>query len=245
MVERAVYRRACRLIVLSRAFGRVLHERYRLAEDRIRVVPGAVNAKRFQLSCSPAQARERLGWPQDRPIVLSVRRLVNRMGLEDLVEATAELRRHVPEALVTIAGRGPLEPVLRRRVAEHDLGAHLRLLGFVAEEDLPWAYRAADLTVVPTVALEGFGLITIESLAAGTPALVTPVGGLPEAVGKLSPNLVLPGAGPQALAEGLRSALLGSLPLPSSEQCQSYVRTNFDWPVIAAQVREVYLEALA
>jgi glycosyltransferase involved in cell wall biosynthesis len=245
LIERAVYQRACRLIVLSRAFGKELRQRYRISEDIVRVVPGAVDASRFELGCSRAEARQRLGWPKDRPIVLSVRRLVNRMGLEDLIEATAQLRQRVSDVLVIIAGRGPLEPVLGQRVAERDLGAHVRLVGFVAEENLPWAYRAADLSVVPTVTLEGFGLITIESMAAGTPALVTPVGGLLEAVGNLSPHLVLPETGAQALAEGLRSALLGSLPLPSAEQCQAYVRTNFDWPVIAAQVRGVYLEALA
>ena len=45
------------------------------------------------------------------------------------------------------------------------------MLGFVPDEDLPLAYRAANFSIVPTVALEGFGLITIESLAAGTPVV--------------------------------------------------------------------------
>jgi glycosyltransferase involved in cell wall biosynthesis len=99
--------------------------------------------------------------------------------------------------------------------------------------------------VVPTATLEGFGLVTIESLAAGTPVLVTPVGGLPEVVSDLAPELVLPGTGPPALAEGLLAALSGRLPLPSAKACQDYVRGRFDWPVIAARVRDVYLEALA
>ena len=64
----------------------------------------------------------------------------------------------------------------------------MRLLGFVAEEDLPWLYRACDISIVPSVALEGFGLPTIESLAAGTPVLVTPIGGLPETVSELDPG---------------------------------------------------------
>ena len=68
---------------------------------------------------------------------------------------------------------------------------------------LPLAYRAADLTVVPTVALEGFGLIAVESLAAGTPVLVTPVGGLPEVVAALSPALVLAATGSAPLADAV------------------------------------------
>jgi glycosyltransferase involved in cell wall biosynthesis len=245
LIERAVYRRGCRLIVLSRAFGHRLHERYGVAEENIRVVPGAVDAARFEPGCSRVEARERLGWPRDRAIVLSVRRLVRRMGLEDLAEAMAQLRQRVPDALLMVAGRGPLEPELRRRIAERDLRNHVRLVGFMAEQDLPLAYRAADLSVVPTVAMEGFGLTTIESLAAGTPVLVTPVDGLPEAVSGLSPHLVLPRTGPRALAEGLSAVLTGRLSLPDEASCQAYARDRFDWPMIAARVRDVYREALA
>jgi glycosyltransferase involved in cell wall biosynthesis len=245
LIERAVYRRGCRLIVLSRAFGRLLHERYGVAEEDIRVVPGAVDAERFKPGCSRAEARERLGWPRDRAIVLSVRRLVRRMGLEDLAEAMAQLRQQVPDALLIVVGRGPLEAELRRRIAERDLGNHIRLVGFMVEDDLPMAYRAADLSVVPTIAMEGFGLITIESLAAGTPVLVTPVDGLPEVVSGLSPHLVLPRPGPMALAESLSAALTGRLSLPDEASCQAYARDRFDWPVIAARVRDVYREALA
>ena len=75
---------------------------------------------------------------------------------------------------------------------------HVRMLGSSRDADLPLYYRAADLSVVPTVALEGFGLVAAESLAAGCPALVTPVGGLPSVVADLSPDLVLEDATPDS-----------------------------------------------
>ena len=99
--------------------------------------------------------------------------------------------------------------------------------------------------MVPTVALEGFGLITVESLASGTPVLVTPVGGLPEAVAGLSPNLVLPETGANAIAAGLAGALNGSLQLPDADACRRYARENFDNSVIAKRVASVYSEAIA
>jgi glycosyltransferase involved in cell wall biosynthesis len=95
------------------------------------------------------------------------------------------------------------------------------------------------------VALEGFGLITVESLASGTPVLVTPVGGLPEAVAGLSQDLVLPSTGADAIADGLSKALDGAIRLPDSDACRAYARANFDSPVIAARVASVYHEALA
>jgi glycogen(starch) synthase len=243
-LERAVYRRGARFIVLSQAFGEVLHRSYRIPADRIRVVPPGVDLSRFAVDLTRAQARARLGWPQDRPVVLAVRRLTRRMGLEDLVTAMCHVRTAVPDALLVIAGRGPLADVLAHRILALRLTQHVRLAGFVPEDDLPLAYRAADLTVAPTTALEGFGLNTLESLAAGTPVLVTPVGGLPEAVRGLSPDLVLTGTGPGPLADGLTAALRGTMGLPNAEACRAYVRAHHDWPVVAARVRDVYAEVV-
>jgi len=120
----------------------------------------------------------------------------------------------------------------------------VRLAGFVADEALPLWYRSADVSVVPTIALEGFGLTTIESLASGTPVIVTPVGGLPEAVAPLSQELVLESGGFQALGAGLAGALLGKRVLPSDAECRAYARSHFDLPVIAAQTASVYREAI-
>lgn len=239
-IERLVYRRADRIIVLSRAFARELTESYGVREDRVRIVPGGVTVDAFSRQPPRREARVQLGWPVDRPIILSVRRLVKRVGLEDLVDAMRTVEARIPDALLMIAGAGPLQETLARRVGGERQG--VKLLGRVPDHLLPLAYRAADLTVVPSVALEGFGLVTLESLAAGTPVLVTPVGGLPEVVQELSPDLVLPGTGPDALAEGICAALGGAVRLPGSAQCEEYVRRRFDWPVIADRIRSVYAE---
>lgn len=241
-IERAVYARADRFIVLSAAFRDLLVREYRADPDRIRLVPGGVEAARFASTGTKADARVQLGWPTDRPVVLAVRRLARRMGLEELLRAADLVRQAVPDVLVLIAGRGALEAELRAQVEALGLRDQVRLLGFVPDGDLPLAYRAADLSVVPTVALEGFGLIAAESLAAGTPALVTPVGGLPEVVGGLSPDLVLPEAGPGAIADGIRLALTGGLSLPSAEDCRQFAQARYDWPVSAQAIREVYQE---
>ena len=244
LIERFVYGQAGRFIVLSEAFRDLLHRTYGVPLEDIRIVPGGVDTQRFATGLTRAQARQRLGWPQDRPLVLTVRRLQRRMGLENLVTAMKTVRGMVPDALLMIAGKGPLTAALKARIDTLDLHEHARLLGFVPDADLPLAYRAADLTVVPTVALEGFGLVTVESLAAGTPVLVTPVGGLPEIVRGLSPGLVLPGYAAAALADGLAAALRQAFPLPDAAACQAYAQAHYAWPVIAQRIRAVYEEVL-
>ncbi len=245
-LERTVYARSTRFIVLSEAFGQILTSRYGVSPERVRVVPGCVDVARFDIDMTRAQARTRLQLPQDRPIVLAVRRLVRRMGLEDLIDAMALLkaRRGSADAMLLIAGKGRIADELQARIVEKGLEHDVKLLGFVPDDRLAELYRAATLSVVPTVALEGFGLITAESLAAGTPVLVTPVGGLPEAVAGLSKDLVLRSPGAQAISDGLESALYGRMQLPDAKACRDYALANFDNAVIARRVADVYREAV-
>ena len=238
--EWAVYARASRAIVLSTAFRDLLARRFRVPLDRIDVVPGGVDVDRFATALSRAECRRTLGWPTDRPIVLCVRRLVRRVGVDTLVEATAALRARVPDALVLVAGRGPLQAELEARIAALGLERHVRLVGFLPDDLLPSAYRAADLSVVPTAALEGFGLVTVESLAAGTPCVVTPVGGLTDVVAPFAPQLVAASAGAGDVADLLVRALRGDVALPAPAACESYARAHYDWPIVAERVRRVY-----
>ena len=151
---------------------------YGVRADRVRVVPGGVDAARYDRPRPTSEAKALLGWPQDRPVVVAVRRLAQRMGLDNLIRAMPEVTRRVPEALLMIAGRGPQRSELDAQVAALGLADNVRFLGFIADDDLPLVYRAADIAVMPSRELEGFGLTAVEALAAGTPVLVTPVGGL-------------------------------------------------------------------
>ncbi len=238
MMEQNVYRSARRLIVLSSAFRDILIRDYGIPSERIRIVPGGVELDRFRPSDRLA-ARRQFGWPEKARIILCVRRLVRRMGLANLIEAFTKISH--PEAILVIAGRGPLEQELRARAAASSLGERILFTGFVPDDDLPKIYAAADFSIVPSEALEGFGLTTLESLACGTPVLVTPVGGLPETVAAFDRSLILSGNDVPAIAAGLERGL--SQPLPSATQCREYAVTNFSWPAISRRVLDVYEEA--
>ncbi len=240
-VERQVYGSATRLVALSTAFRDILCSEYGVPEHRVCVIPGGVDISRFRPAENQTAARLQINWPPEKKIILCVRRLVNRMGLENLVAAFAQIAPRHPDALLHVAGRGPLAEELRAQATALGVSDQVRLVGFLSDHDLPTAYAAADFSIVPSGALEGFGLITLESLACGTPVLVTPVGGLPEAVSALDPGLVLKGCDVEALAEGLARALAGGL--PSSHACREYAANGFAWPQIARRVLAVYEEA--
>jgi glycosyltransferase involved in cell wall biosynthesis len=243
-LEQRVYRRAVSFIVLSEAFRNILHQKYGVPWERIHVIPAGVDAERFDTTLLCSEARANLGWPQDRRIILTVRRLVHRMGLENLIAAADKVRKGYPDVLLLIAGKGVLSSTLQAQIEELELTEHVRLLGFVSDQQLSLAYRAADFSIVPTVALEGFGLIVVESLAAGTPVLGTPVGGIPEILRPFSEELVLEGSTTDQLAQGILEAFSGVRKLPSSKDCEAYVRAHYAWPVIARQIKSIYQSAL-
>jgi len=240
-MEQQVYDRCDRFIVLSKAFGTILHQVYHIPWNRIHLIPGGVDTTRFCPNLSRQAARQQLNWPSDRIILFTPRRLVHRMGVDQLLLALSQVKRVVPEVWLAIAGKGPLRPALEQQVQALGLSDSVQFLGFLPDEHLPVAYQAADLTVVPSQALEGFGLILLESLASGTPVLCTPVGGMPEVLSGFSPALITESTSANAIADRLQTLLVDQVLLPARTACRDYAASNFDWSIITEQVRQVLL----
>ena len=243
-MEQFVYRRAERVITLSQVFGDLVSRRYGVAPDRVRVVPGAIDTARYSAACAVPRdaARRQLGWPTDRRILLTIRRLTQRMGLDCMINAMVRIVRAEPAVLLCIGGSGPIAGQLREQAEALGLQDHVRLLGFVPDDDLPLAFRAANINVLPSQTLEGFGLSAAEALAAGTPSMVTPVGGLPEVVGALSPNLIFRSCLVDDLADGVIAALRGDVVLPDAAACRHYADSHFSLALCATRIADVYRE---
>jgi glycosyltransferase involved in cell wall biosynthesis len=239
-IERTVYRRAERVVVLSHAFRRIVTERYGVAPWRVEVVRPGVDLDRFT-SGDRARSRRILGVPPDSYVVLAVRRLVARMGLSDLLDAWWSSGLAERGGKLLIAGDGPERAALQRRIAELELSGSVRLLGRIPDDLLVDCYRAADTCVVPSIDLEGFGLVVLESLACGTPVVATDVGGLPEILGGLQPDLVVPPARPDVLAARLRDAERGSRPLPDRSTCRAFAQ-RYDWAATVEYHKRLYAE---
>lgn len=244
-IEQAVYRRSSQFIVLSQTFRDILHQEYRVPLEKINIVPGGVDIDRFNIDLTIAEARTQLNWHWDRPTIFCIRRLAKRMGLENLITAMAIVSDRFPDVMLYLAGKGALADTLQAQIAELKLSNNVKLLGYIPDEQLPLCYRAANFSIVPTVALEGFGLIVVESLAAGTPVLGTPIGGIPEILRPFTEDLVFAGVNPKSIATGIIEALSGDRILPSSEACLEYVRANYEWKAIAQKIKAVYQSALS
>jgi glycosyltransferase involved in cell wall biosynthesis len=238
-IERIVFKRCAHFITQSTAFKAKLCSSFAIPEHRVSVLPLGIDTDAFAPARSRGAARQKLGWPRGGFIAFTARRLVHRVGLSALLAAVADLVPRHPNLWLAVAGKGPLADSLRREIVEMGLTDHVRLLGHISEDDLIAGYQAADITIVPSQDLEGFGSIVAESLACGTPVIATPVGGMPEWLAPLDTHLLADGCGSASIARALDAVLTASTPLPDPERCRTYALQTFSWPVVAAGVREI------
>ncbi|HET6201526.1 MAG TPA: glycosyltransferase family 4 protein [Planctomycetota bacterium] len=244
-LERRIFRRVRRAIALSAYSKAQLLETFALDAGRVDLVPGGVDAERFRPCKDRRGERRRLGIPEDRLVLLTVRRLDPRMGLEDLVRATAALRGMRPAPFLLVVGKGRLGPALAALAREVGLEGNVGWAGFVPDAEVPAYYAAADLFVLPTRSLEAFGLVTVEALASGVPVLGTAVGGTPEILAPLDPRLVLEGAGPEGIAAGIeRAAREGLLADGFGARCRAYAVERFSWDRAVDALERSYRRAL-
>ena len=184
-------------------------------------------------------ARKALGLPQDIPILLTVRRLAHRMGLQNLIAAMKTVREKHPDALLLIAGKGPLLETLKQQISSLRLQDAIRLLGLISESDLILYLGAADLFVLPTEFLEGFGLATLEALSSARPVVGTPNGATPELLAPIDGSLLTRDASAQALSDALGYWLDRRESLPAlGVRCRGEVEAHYDIDKVAEQLEQ-------
>jgi asparagine synthase (glutamine-hydrolysing) len=235
-LERRALWQSDRMMVLSDFSTSQLRRIHQIPVERVVVIPGGVDVNRFRPAANRAGLRRDLGLPEGQ-LLLTVRNLEPRMGLDSLITAMRTVLAAKPDCRLVIGGSGPLKEQLVQQVRELGLEHAIRFTGFIPEERLPDYYAAADLFVLPTRHLEGFGLVTVEALACGTPVLGTPVGGTQEILCQFDPRFLFQSAEPEAIAE----RILEWLPRIQGDdevraRCRRYALEHYSWDVLIPQV---------
>ena len=231
-IERSALRRVDHIVCLSESMRGNLQTVHPLLEKRAFVCPGGVDHQRFQplSERDRAGARAQFGAPAAGLLLCAVRRMVPRTGLDNLLHALAQLGDSIGPYQLVLPGLGPMRGELMKLAEDLGLASSVHFPGYLPDEDLPRLYAASDLSIVPTRALEGFGLSTLESLVSETPVMATPVGGSVEILEQLDQRLLTEQAGSEGLARGLsfwasRRNDLATL----RHKCRPFVLDNFSW----------------
>jgi glycosyltransferase involved in cell wall biosynthesis len=239
--ERVALRNATRILVLSDFTRSLLAEDHPSSLPRVVNVWGGVDTDDFSPGDGHDAARAGLGVGPDEQLLLTVRRLDSRMGLEGLLRAVGLLPDSVTLA---VAGDGALRSRLESLAHELGISEHVRFLGAVPDGELRDWYRAADAFVLPTVAYEGFGIATAEALASGTPVVGTPVGATPELLTPLEPAMVSAGTTPEQLRAAIGRVLAMTGP-ELRERCRRYAVENLAWSSTVVRWETALAEAAA
>ncbi len=216
----------------------------------VKVMNPGVELERFHPGAGdPDGIRRRLGIG-DRPMILSVARLVEWKGQDVVIRALPWIFRHVPDAVYVIPGTGPYEAALKGLARETGVEDRVLFPGWMDEEDLPSLYRAADVMAVPSREfqpgrpVEGFGIVFMEASACGTPVIGGNLGGTEESILEGVTGFRVPPEDTGAVASGIVRLLADpALAQQMGEAGAARARTEFAWPRLAGSLLD-FLEEL-
>lgn len=207
------------------------------ADEKIRVIGNGVDPLKFKPQ-PRLSARQTVGLPNDRSVVLSVGHLVELKGFHILIDAIARLRSSRPDLMLVVVGDGPYRPQLERQVRDLGLENQIYLARSIPHDQLAAWYSAADVFCLAS-SREGWPNVVLEAMACGLPVLATRVGGIPEIVMSQSLGCLVDRT-PEAFANALDKALDHQW---DRDGIVSYARTK-SWDNVAARILDVYTSVI-
>jgi glycosyltransferase involved in cell wall biosynthesis len=209
LLNRAAIGRARRLIAISHALAGFVPRYEGAPSEKVVTIHYGLDPQAYLARAKAGAFRREMGWGGEAPMVLFAGRLAWQKGVEGLLAAWGSVAAQCPAAQLVIAGDGPQRAQLERLAASLDSGSNsVHFLGW--RHDLPSLMVAADLLVVPSL-WEGFGLVTLEAMAAGKPVVASRVSALPEIVADGETGLLVLPYDREALA----GAMIGLLRDPT------------------------------
>jgi teichuronic acid biosynthesis glycosyltransferase TuaC len=204
------------LITVSRGLKQRLVE-LGVAPERVRVLRNGVDLALFR-PCDREVARRNFGF--SGPILLAVGNLVPLKRHSTMIEALTRL----PGIELVIVGEGPQREAIERLAQERCVTDRVRLLGRLPQDRLPEIYSAADLLLLVS-SHEGWPNVLLESMACGTPVVVSSLEGIADIVAAPGAGRILSEPTPACLADTVRDVLAAPPPRAATRRYAE----QFDW----------------
>jgi glycosyltransferase involved in cell wall biosynthesis len=241
-VGKQVLKSADKIITVSNAT-----KRYVLSlganPQKTSVLHNGVDIDRFKPNLeNRATIRRKLNISDDATVILTVRRLVYKNGIDTLLESAQIAAKQNPKLVFLAVGKGPdLEPV-QTRIRQFEITNNFKLAGFVPDAELPAFYNAADLFILPSKSGEGLPLVALEAMSSGLPVIATNVGGIKEVMLKDNGNLVPPD-NPEKMAKAVLELAQTDLSAQKTSLHDIFKRKN-SWEGNVKSLIEIYEELI-
>lgn len=214
-------------------------------QDKIEVVHNGVDVNRFRPVTIDNPERSRLGFDTNRSNVFFLSVLDGHhgyKGLDVLLEAISILGDRsgtIPHLL--IGGDGEARAQYEQQAKILDIEDHVTFLGYVEDDDLVAYYSEADLFALPSLSSdqEGFGLVLLEALAAGTPVVTTDVVGISDAVQNNDIGDIVSRNDPEKLAATIEQLLSSEF---DPDEARALCVDEYSWKSSAEEVEQIYFE---
>jgi glycosyltransferase involved in cell wall biosynthesis len=171
-IEELGVRVADRIVTVSEYTRDQIVKSFGIEKSRITVAHNGVDP-------TPPGISSKVVFEDDRPRILFLGRVTFQKGPDYFIEAAALVARQIPEPIFIMAGNGDMLHWARQRVAELGLNDRFEFPGFVRGEELDEQFRRAHAFVMPSVS-EPFGIVALEAIHRGTPAIVSRQSGVSE-----------------------------------------------------------------
>ena len=210
---------------------------------KIEVLHNGVDLERFKpLPDVEGEMRKKLGIPEDACVVLTVRRLVYKNGIDTLLESAEIAVKKNPKLVFMVVGKGPDFEEVKEKIAQLGMQRNFRLTGFVSDEDLPFYYNVADLFALPSKSGEGLPLVALEAMACGLPVIATDVGGTSEILSGEYGKLVPPNS-PNSLAEAILEFSCKNL-ATLKKDLRTMMEQRYSWNRNVEKLGKIYEELI-
>jgi glycosyltransferase involved in cell wall biosynthesis len=163
------------------------------------------------------------------------------MGIDVLVQSIKYLKFNIPDILLVIGGNGIMYEEIKKIIYKNKLKKYIYLIGRIKEKDIPFYYQAADLFILPSQMMEGFGMVTLEALACGTPVIGTPIGATPEILSELGKDFLLKGCDVKSINEGIlkiRNKYFKNNKI--QKKCRQLVEKNYRWEKVGDNFQKIF-----
>lgn len=202
-----------------------------------RVLPWATLPDPLPSLPDRARLRQDLDLPSDRRLLLCLARLGPGKGHGDLLCAFRQVLRADPEALLLLAGDGPLRGELECLAGQLEIKNSVRFLGFVPDP-FPLLHLA-DLHVLASPK-EGFPGAVLEAMGVGTPQVLTASGGAEELVGESGAAVLVPPRNPEAMAQAIGEFLKSPDKIGHAAAAGRERAKNFTIDVLCRELQKIY-----
>ncbi len=231
-----------RTITCSRYMHDQIKEIFQLPADKLDVISNGVDLEAVHKPEGIEEFRaERLA--DGEKMIFFAGRLEYEKGVQTVLDALPLVDKEVPVRFF-VAGVGTHEQALREHVERDGLDGRVEFLGFVPDEELAMYYAAADLAVVPSL-YEPFGMVALETMAAGTPCIAADTGGLRELVVHDATGLRFEPGDPASLAAAILRLLTDArLDRRLTLDARRMLNDQFSWKSIADRTVDVYERAI-